>query len=92
MASRNDRIEMRLSRDQKSLIQDAAALSGQDVTSFAVSTLLERAQQVIETKNRITLGHRSMKSLIRLLESDREPTPALRAAVKRWKQQARVVR
>ena len=39
--SDDSKLEFQISADHKKLIEDAAQLSGQSVTSFAVSTLVE---------------------------------------------------
>lgn len=85
MANRTARLEMRLRPEDKHLLEQAAALSGQPVTSFALSSLLEKARAMIEASATITLTHRDMKRLFEILDADDEPSPALKAAVRRYK-------
>ena len=45
--SNDDRVELRLSCEAKAAIEVAAALSGQSLGDFAVSTLLEKANLLL---------------------------------------------
>lgn len=83
MATKTARLEMRLSREQKELLERAAAMSGQPLTGFALSHLLERAQQVVERHQRTALSRRDGERFLRLLESGYPPPPALKAALRR---------
>ena len=79
------RLEMRLDLKLKKLIEQAAALQGQPVTSFAMAALVEKAQDVLERHHTTLLTQRDMRAFTKYLGSDPTPTPALRAAVKRLK-------
>lgn len=86
MTNRSARIEMRLSRDQKELLSDAALLRGQDLTSFALGVLLEKASAVIEEHRTRYISQRDMHELLKLLEKTSAPNAALRAAFRKLKQ------
>ena len=47
MAIKTDRIEARLSPDERSLIERAAATSGMSVSAFVVGAAVERADEVV---------------------------------------------
>lgn len=83
MATKTDRLEMRLSREQKELLERAAAVAGQPLTGFALSHLLERAQQVVERHQKTVLSRRDQERFLQVLESEAPPSPALRAALRR---------
>lgn len=85
MADRSARIEMRLSKDQKDLLEQAAAIKGQDLTSFALGVLLAEASGVLKEHETRTLSHRDMRALFKLLEKPAAPNAALKAAVRRLK-------
>ena len=76
MATKTERIEMRVSPEHKALIERAAALRGQSISAFVVAEALESARRIQVT----TLSKRDWEEFIRILEGDEEPTPALRAA------------
>ena len=86
MATRTARLEMRLRPEDKDLLERAAVLSGQPLTSFALSSLLDRARTLIADSAMITLSPRDMKRFFEILEADETPAPALKAAVRRYRQ------
>ena len=86
MATRTARLEMRLTPEDKKVLEQAAALSGQPLTSFALSTLTARARSLIAEQQTIPLSRRDLKRFFEILEADTEPAPALKAAVGRYRQ------
>ena len=83
MAARSARIEMRLSDEQKEILEEAAALKGQDLTSFALGVLLDEANGVIQEHRNRTLSRRDMRAFLRLLETPPAPNAALKGAVRK---------
>ena len=86
MATRTARLDMRLTPQDKEALEQAAALSGQPLTSFALTTLLEKARTMIAECQNITLSRRDMKRFFEILEADVEPSPALKAAVRKYRE------
>ena len=80
-----ERINFRLEAQQKRLIEEAARLTGQSVTAFALSTLMRSAQELVERFGRTTLSDRDRDLFLALLDADDEPEPALLAAVADYK-------
>ncbi|WP_411512008.1 DUF1778 domain-containing protein [Escherichia coli] len=58
-ALRKRRIDLRLTDDDKSIIEEAAAMSNQSITQFMVSGAAERAVKVIEQHRRLVLSEES---------------------------------
>jgi uncharacterized protein (DUF1778 family) len=83
---RDDRIELRASREQKRLLSAAAAYERLDLTSFVLRTALPVAEEIAARHERIVLTARDSVRVLDLLERPPKPTPALRAAAKRRKQ------
>jgi uncharacterized protein (DUF1778 family) len=84
--SKNDaRIDFRLSKEAKATIEKAAALMGQGLSDFAVSTLLARANEVLDTKRLRALSERDARLFLSVLDHD-EPNPALREAAEWYKE------
>ena len=83
MATKSERLEMRLTREQKDLIERAARIKGLNVTSFAVPTVLGAAQEVVGHQSMTLLSDRDFKKFLKLLDADEQPAPKLKAAVKR---------
>ncbi|MBI3298459.1 MAG: DUF1778 domain-containing protein [Elusimicrobia bacterium] len=83
MATKTDRLDMRLTTEQKDLLERAAAISGQPLTGFALSHLLEAAQDLIESHQRTVLSLQDGRRFLEILEADEVPAPALTAALRR---------
>lgn len=58
-ALKKQRIDLRLTDDDKSIIEEAAAMSNQSITQFMVSSASERAVKVIEQHRRLVLSEES---------------------------------
>jgi len=86
--TRDDRIELRASRQQKRLLAAAAAYEQLDLTSFVLRTALPVAEEIVAQHERIVLTPRDSARILDLLEHPPKPTPALRAAGKRRKLRA----
>ena len=83
--AKNERLEMRLSSEEKDLVERAARLKGLDVSSFAVPTLLEAAREIVGRQSVTLLSDRDFRKFLQILDAHEEPAPKLRAAVKRLK-------
>ena len=82
-AAREDRIELRTTREEKRLLASAAAYERLDVTSFIMRTVLPAARATVDRAERIVLSERDTLRVLDLLENPPEPTPALLAAARR---------
>lgn len=81
--TRDDRIELRASREQKRILAAAAAYERLDLTSFVMRTALPAAEEIVARHERISLTARDSLRVLDLLEHPPKPTTALRAAAKR---------
>ena len=85
-ATKKDRrLEFRASARARSLIEEAAAVRGQSVSAFALSSLIERAEEVIQRSRRIELTDRDRDLFLTLL--DKGANPALLAAARDYQEQ-----
>ena len=82
-AARDDRIELRATREEKRLLAAAAAYERLDVTSFIMQKVLPSAREVVDRAERIVLSRRDTERVLQLLESPPKPTQALLAAARR---------
>jgi uncharacterized protein (DUF1778 family) len=82
-AARDDRIELRATKEEKRLLATAAAYERLDVTSFIMRNVLPTARDVVDRAERIVLSERDSKRVLELLEHPPKPTPALLAAARR---------
>jgi uncharacterized protein (DUF1778 family) len=84
-ASREDRIELRATREEKRLLAAAAAYERLDLTSFVMRQALPAAREVVDRNERLSLSERDTRRVLDLLENPPKPTQALLAAAKRRK-------
>lgn len=87
-AAREDRIELRTTREEKRLLAAAAAHERLDVTSFIMRNVLPAARNVVDQAERIVLSERDSDRVLKLLENPPKPTPALHAAARRRRARA----
>jgi uncharacterized protein (DUF1778 family) len=79
------RLDFRLRGEDKTIIEQAAAISGQSVTDFAVATLLREARDIVDRHNVTHLSDRDRDIFLALLDSDDEPNEALLRAAEEFK-------
>jgi uncharacterized protein (DUF1778 family) len=82
-SAREDRIELRATKEEKRLLATAAAYERLDVTSFIMRNALPAAREVVERAERIQLSERDTVRVLKLLENPPKPTPALMAVAVR---------
>ena len=86
------RLNFRLAPEIKAKVARAAALTGQDLTEFAVSTLSEKAAEVIERHDQTLLGSADYDFFLETLaETGALPAPSERslAAAARYRRGTR---
>ncbi len=81
--TRDDRIELRTTKEEKRLLAAAAAYERLDVTSFIMRNVLPTAREVVDRAERLVLSARDSERVLALLENPPAPTPALLAAARR---------
>lgn len=82
-AVRDDRIELRTTKEEKRLLASAAAYERLDVTSFIMRRVLPAARDVVERAERIVLSERDSARVLKLLERPPKPTKVFIAAARR---------
>jgi len=82
-AARDDRIELRATKEEKRLLVAAAAQERLDVTSFIMRRVLPAARELVDNAERIILSKRDTERVLSLLENPPAPTRALLEAVRR---------
>jgi uncharacterized protein (DUF1778 family) len=81
--TRDDRIELRATKEEKRILVAAATQERLDVTSFIMRLALPAAREVVDQAERIVLSKRDSRRVLHLLENPPKPTQALLAAAKR---------
>ncbi|HEY5208769.1 MAG TPA: DUF1778 domain-containing protein [Stellaceae bacterium] len=80
---RDERIELRTTKEEKRLLAKAAAHERLDVTSFIMRNVIPSARDVVARSERIVLSERDTERVMKLLEHPPKPTAALLAAARR---------
>jgi uncharacterized protein (DUF1778 family) len=81
--TRSDRIELRATTEEKSLLARAAAYERLDLTSFVMRAALPAAEKIVQEAERISLSERDTKRVLDLLENPPKPTARLTRAARR---------
>jgi len=81
---RAERLEARISHDQKLLFQRAAELQGRTLTDFVVSSAHDAAVRTIEEMQIIRLSAEDSRQFAAALLNPRKPSEKLRAAARRY--------
>jgi uncharacterized protein (DUF1778 family) len=81
---RSERLEARISHDQKALFQRAAELQGRTLTDFVVASAHEAAIRTIEDIQIIRLSEEDSRRFAEALLNPRKPDEGLRAAARRY--------
>ncbi|HBZ8783594.1 TPA: DUF1778 domain-containing protein [Escherichia coli] len=84
-ALKKQRIDLRLTDDDKSIIEEAAAMSNQSITQFMVSSASERAVKVIEQHRRLVLNKESWNLVMDAISNPPAPNDKLKRAADRLK-------
>ena len=80
---RDDRIELRATREEKRVLAAAAAYERLDMTAFVMRQALPVAREVVERHERIVLSDRDSPRVLALLGNPPKPCAALLAAARR---------
>jgi len=83
-ATRNERLEARVSADQKDLFLRAAELQGRTLTDFIIASVHEAAVRTIEDMQSIQLTAQESRAFAEAVLNPREPAPRLKAAAQRY--------
>lgn len=83
LPTREDRIELRVTKEEKRILAAAAAYERLHLASFIMRSILPHAREVVDQAERIALSERDSLRVLDLLEHPPQPSPALVAAAKR---------
>ena len=84
--SKLERLEARITREQKNIIARAAELRGTSVTEFVVASAQQAATNTIKDYETMSLQGEARETFVRALLSPPAPNPAASRAVDRYRQ------
>jgi len=86
MLRKQERLEARVTRQQKRLIERAAYLRGTSVTDFVVASAQQAATATIKDSEMLSLRDEAREAFVNALLNPPAPNPAARAAARRYKE------
>lgn len=84
MTSKAERLDMRLSSQQKRLLEQGAALMGLSVSDFVVQSAARAAEELVRSQQVIALTLEGQQAFAAALEAPPAPNAALKAAFGRY--------
>lgn len=76
----NERLEARVTPEQKALFKEAATLQGVTLTDFIVSSVHQAATRALEARHALELSRNDQKAFMKALLRHEAPSRRLRAA------------
>jgi uncharacterized protein (DUF1778 family) len=83
-------LEARVTADQKSLVERAAALQGRTVTDFVLASVQDAARRAIEEHHQLELSVRDSEAFVDALLNPKPVNDRLRDTVRRYREKAGV--
>lgn len=87
-SARDARLEARVSVAQKTLLQQAAALSGRSLSEFVVASAQDAARRVIAEHDSIRISRAEQLAFVQSLLHPPAPNARLKRAAKAYRQRA----
>ncbi len=83
-STKSERLNLRVSPDSVATVKEAAAVQGQDVTSFVMGAALERARAVLAEDRLLKLTPHEVTQLERALDREPQVVPQLARLFERF--------
>lgn len=80
-----ERLEARISQEQKALFQQAAALQGRSLSDFVIRSAQEAALRTVQKQEFMRLTAEDREVFVAALLEDAEPNERLKEAYRRYK-------
>jgi uncharacterized protein (DUF1778 family) len=84
--ARAQRLEARVTAEQKTLIERAAALQGRTVTDFVLTSVQDAARRAIEEHRQLQLSVRDSQAFVEALLNPKPVNDRLRETVRRYRE------
>ena len=83
--ARSQRLETRVTAEQKSLIERAAALQGRTITDFVLTSVQDAARRTVEEHQQLQLSARDSEAFVKALLHPKPVNDRLRDTVRRYR-------
>ena len=74
---KNDRLELRISQDQRRILDEAAAASGMSVSAFVLSHATDAAHDLLADRASFVLPPERWNTFVAMLDGEPRPMPGL---------------
>jgi uncharacterized protein (DUF1778 family) len=88
--ARTERLDTRMTSEQKRLIERAAGLQGRTVTDFVLTSVQEAAHRAIDAHSRIELSREDSEAFVDALLNPQPVNDRLRESVRLYRQKTGV--
>ena len=88
-ATKPERLEVRVTREQKKLVARAAELDGRTITDFVLAAVASAAKQVIQEHETLKLTERDREVFAAAVMNPPKPNERLRQAVREYRETIR---
>ena len=79
--AKDSRIDLRVTKEQKALLEQAASIKGVSLSAYTVFHLLPLAQQEIENQERLTLSNRDRDTFLTAIDNPPQLRGKLKSAI-----------
>ncbi len=87
---RSERLETRVTLEQKRLIEHAAALQGRTVTDFVLASVQDAARRAIEEHQHLALSVKDAQAFVKALIAPQPVNDRMRDTVRRYREKTGV--
>ena len=87
---RGERLETRITPDQKRLIEHAAALQGRTLTDFVLTSVHDAARRAIEEHQHLSLSVRDSEAFVKALTEPQPVNDRLRETIRLYRERTGV--
>lgn len=84
-SAKDRRIDLRVTHEQKELLEKAASLRGISLSAYTLFYLLPAAQEEINAHEKLTLSNRDRDLFMSVLENPPELRGKLKAAIRKYR-------
>ena len=84
--AKDSRIDLRVTAEQKTLLEQAASLSGVSLSAYTLLHLIPKAQQDLEKQERLTLSNRDRDLFLSTLAGTPKLKGKLKTTIAEYKQ------
>jgi uncharacterized protein (DUF1778 family) len=88
-AKRTERLDARVTKEEKRVVETAASLRGISVTDLMRTAITDAANKIIQENEILTLSERERRAFVQALMNPPRPNDAAMAAVRRYRREVR---